>query len=148
MIRRNIDGKCTMSDEELVALVKNAYKRTAKICSRGVRDFTVTAPGPWYEGIGFVPAEHYASASGAMCLAFGEDVFDQLGFSQAWQSGFVGGFEWKYTERHIVPHFNDPYHWPHGNDPDFRIGFEKGKMVAAAVFSWPESPKVGDKPQK
>lgn len=133
MIRRNIDGKVTLSDEKLVALVKKAYKRTAKICSRGVLQ-----SGPLS-----AVNDSYASASGAMREAFGTDVFDSLGFSQSWQSGFIEGFEWKY-----FPHEPVFPWWPDGKDSDFLTGFEKGKMVAVAVFSWPESPKVGDKPQK
>jgi hypothetical protein len=117
-IVRNIDGACDLSDEELLALVKKAYRKTAKICSRGVWGYD----------------KHYASASGALWKAYGNGILSDMGYSIAWQRGFAEGFEC--TGGHFL------------GSEDFNKGFEKGKWIADQVFHhWPDSPDVDSVPE-
>ena|SRR5581483_11501518 len=130
-IARNIDGKADLTDDELLALVKKAYRKTAKICSRGVWGYN----------------KHYASASGAIWKAYGQSMLTDLGFSDDWQTGFAEGFE--YTGREWLPDLSGQYNVaePRGSE-DFNQGFEKGKWVADQVFHhWPDSPTVDSVPE-
>jgi hypothetical protein len=117
-IARNIDGMADLSDDELLALVKKAYRKTAKIASRGVWGFT----------------KDYASASGAIWRAYGHNMLSELGYSQDWQDGFAAGFESTGTE--------------FLGSGDFNAGFAKGKWIADQVFHhWPDSPDIYSVPE-
>ena len=134
-IARNIDGTADLSDDELLALVKKAYRKTAKICSRGVWGYN----------------QHYASASGAIWRAYGQSMLTDLGLSNDWQSGFAEGFEYTgtdWTYWHETGEWNKvPLPEPRGSE-DFNKGFEKGKWVADQVFHhWPESPDIHSVPE-
>lgn len=137
-IARDIDGKANLSDDELLALVKKAYRKTAKICSRGCWGYN----------------KHYASASGAIWRAYGHGMLTDLGYSQEWQDGFAEGFEytgsrwdWDLYEATDGKEHNTLVPEPRGG-ADFNTGFEKGKWIADQVFHhWPDSPDIYSVPE-
>lgn len=129
-VRRTIDG-ISVNDKELLALVQKAYRRTAKIVSRGVEGHN----------------EHYASACGVLELAFGQNFLTELGFSQDWHRGFHQGFEFT-GKRWEGPLNQVPYAKPVGAE-DFNTGFQKGEWVADQVLHhWPDSPDIHSVPEK
>lgn len=122
-IRRTIDGGYTRPDtRQLVALVKEAYLRTALIPSRGVWGYS----------------RHYASAAGALAKAFRWPISDFLpGTPREWQDGFIEGFE--YTKG------AEP--WDALLPGEYRLGFLEGRRVAEEIFNWPDAPDIHSEPR-
>lgn len=113
-----------MSEDQLIRLVKKAYKRTALIPSRGV----------W----GISPNERYGSATGALIEAFGE--FPQTA-SPDWISGFDLGFEQHYCSQQQIEMLT------FGSPKDFAKGFLFGLAVGTAIFQWDDAPDIHSKPE-
>lgn len=110
----SLTGSCTMSVDQIVDLVKQAYTIVQLIPSTGVWGFS----------------KHYASATGALIKAFGE--FPQVR-DQEWLNGFDLGFE-KYTKDFDLLTF--------GNSRQFIEGFKIGTQVAIEIFNWEDAPNV------
>ena len=136
-LRRDIDGNCEFAnDQDLLAAVKEAYLRTAKIASRGV---------------GMGSNKNYASAAHAYYEAYGL----WPGKNKQWLYGFVEGFECVNRRRPGDFEFEEN-NWrpnaitgPTSAHPDYLEGFESGEFVADQIFHhWPESPDIHSKPKK
>lgn len=111
----SLDGSCTMTVNQIVDLVKQAYTQIQLIPSRGVSK-------------GF--NEHYASATGALVKAFGQ--FPQV-TNVDWLEGFDIGFENGHKENLNLLN-NKTY--------QFIKGFKIGTEVSIQIFNWPDSPNI------
>jgi hypothetical protein len=125
-LHQTIDGSCTMSAQQLIVLIKKAYKKTALIPSRGVWGYN----------------KYYASASGALLKAFGE--FPQVS-NKDWLDGFDVGFEHSDIPTPTGMHCNVNVD---NESSQFKEGFNFGKIVAKEIFfNWPDSPTIHSVPE-
>lgn len=113
----SLNGSCTMTVDQIVDLVKQAYTQVQLIPSTGVWGFS----------------KHYASATGALVKAFGQ--FPQV-TDQDWINGFDLGFE---QGRQYNKDFDL---LTYGNTRQFVEGFKVGTEVAIQIFAWPDAPNV------